>query len=275
MTTLAWHLMLRLTDRRVLAPSVVARRGLARVVHAVAGVHGLLAFRGSDTHLHVLLACDRAEAGRVSRNLGVRLHWELGLAAPFDDTLFQPVEDQQHLANAASYVLHQDVRHGFGSDPLHDASLLPDLLELRVLGPEAVRRFREHLPRLGRPALLALLGVPALEPGDDPAHLVDAAAAALALPGLANRRPTTVLARTALAHAAVEMGHGARVGEVLDVDRKTAWRLRSGAAPAALVRAVRLQVGLREALATARGAQVATPGSAVGSCAPESARNGA
>ncbi|MBN1335216.1 MAG: hypothetical protein JXB39_04590, partial [Deltaproteobacteria bacterium] len=165
MSTIAWHLMFRLVDQRVIAPSTAERRTLARTVYESCAAGGLLAFRGSDTHLHAVVLCDRVMAGAIARNLAIRLRWALDLDTRFDATRFQPVQDQRHLSNAVEYVLRQDVRHGFENDRLHDASLLPDLLGLRLLGPEVVRRFREHLPRLGRSSLLGFLGVPDLEPG--------------------------------------------------------------------------------------------------------------
>jgi hypothetical protein len=50
MPPIAFHVMLRTEERRVLAPSVGLRRALASAVHEIAGSAGLLAFRGSDTH---------------------------------------------------------------------------------------------------------------------------------------------------------------------------------------------------------------------------------
>lgn len=253
MFPLAWHLMLRLDDQRVIAPSTPARRTLARAVHAAGAPRGLLAFRGSDTHVHVLLMCSRAEAGRAAQALACRLRRALDSDICFDRARILPVNHQSHLGNAAEYILRQDQRHGFVTDPLHDASLLPDLLGLRVLGREAVVRFREHLPRLGRTALLDMLGVRSLEPGGDPSFLPDAAAAALGLASLADHRPDTVLARAALVHAADRMRHSEVADLLGGADRKTVRRLRARAVPSVLVQAVCLQAGLKEAIA-ARGA---------------------
>ena len=137
---IAHHVMLRTEERRVLAPSVMQRRALAAAVHEVAGA-GLLAFRGSDTHVHLLLLV------------------------------------------------------GFGSDPWHDASVLPDLLGLRVLGGDVRERVRERLPRVDRRRLLEILGVEALHAGADLAIGVEAAAAAVARADLSGKARCVVAAR--------------------------------------------------------------------------------
>ena len=50
---LAHHIMLRLVGSRVIAPSVAARRELARIVLEVGNRYRLLAVRGADTHIHL------------------------------------------------------------------------------------------------------------------------------------------------------------------------------------------------------------------------------
>ncbi len=249
MDALAWHLMLRLDDQRVIAPSVSARRALARTVHKIGASRNLVAFRGSDTHIHVLVLGGRADAGRTVQALACSLERALQPHATFDRARIQPVEHQSHLVNAAEYILRQDQHHGFDTDPVQDASILPDLLGLRMLGPKTVKRFREHLPRFARSTLLGLLGVRRLDPGTTAALLPDAAAAALGLADLSGNRPDTVLARAALVKVADRIG-GSDVADLLGgADRRTVGRLRARTVSPELVEAVRLQVGLREAIA--------------------------
>ena len=57
--------MLRLRDDRVIAPTTAARRTLAGVVLGLGREPGLLAFSGADTHVHLLVACDRADSARI------------------------------------------------------------------------------------------------------------------------------------------------------------------------------------------------------------------
>ncbi len=238
---IAHHVMLRTEERRVLAPSVAQRRALAAAVHGVAG-RTLLAFRGSDTHVHLLLLADRVSPGRTAQALAVALHARLGLRAPFEPARIKPVANQSHLESAFDYILRQDERHGFGSDPWHDASVLPDLLGLRALGGDVQERVQEHLPRVEHRRLIALLGVEALHAGRDAGLAQEAATAAAALTRLAGHAPRTVEARRAL--VAYLDGLGARQ----DLGRRAAWRLRKLPADPKLVRAIALQVGFREDL---------------------------
>jgi len=73
MPPLAHHLMLRLRDDRVIAPTTAARRTLAGVVLGLGREPGLLAFSGADTHVHLLVACDRAASGQLARRAEISL----------------------------------------------------------------------------------------------------------------------------------------------------------------------------------------------------------
>lgn len=232
--------MLRTEERRVLAPSVAQRRALATAVHAFAERAGLLAFRGSDTHIHLVLLADRALAGRTARALSYALHARLGLEAPFEPARIKPVDSQSHLENVFDYVLRQDARHGFDSDPWHDASVLPDLLGLRAMGGDVRRRMREYLPRVGRDRLLARLGVETLHPGTDTSIGVEAAAAAVARPDLSGKARDVCAARRALLALFDE------AGAPHPFERSVACRLRRIPAEPRLLRAISLQIGFRE-----------------------------
>ena len=242
---IAHHVMLRTEERRVLAPSVGQRRALAAAVHEIAG-RGLLAFRGSDTHVHLLLVVDRAPAGRTAQALSVALHARLDLGAPFEPSRIKPVENLSHLESAFDYILRQDERHGFGSDPWHDASVLPDLLGLRVLGGDVRERVREHLPRVDRRRLLEILGVEALHAGTDLAIGVEAAAAAVARADLAGKARCVVAARRALLALLDE------AEKPPPFDRSVACRARRIPPDPRLVRAIALQIGFREELRARR-----------------------
>ena len=155
---IAQHLMLRLADDRVLTPTTAASRAFARAVLDIGEAGGLLAFRAADTHAHVVLLGDRDAAGQIGRRLEVRLRWALDLPVPFSPLHIRSIASQAHLHNAFRYVLAQDLRHGTGHDPLHEASALPDLLGLRPRGTFLAAEVRAHLPRVQRADLLALLG---------------------------------------------------------------------------------------------------------------------
>lgn len=93
-------------------------------------------------------------------------------------SLIKPVADGWHAYKLFDYVLRQGVRHQLDSDPLLEATNLPDLLGLRPLGRRTAISVRRFLPRVDRQQLLSLLGVPTLEPADGPLEDVVAAACA-------------------------------------------------------------------------------------------------
>ncbi len=239
--TRPYHLRLHAPDSRPLAPTMAARRRLAATVLAVGDAWGLLAFRASGADLVLLAACGRAGAGRLAQATAVALRRTLALPRLGRATL-EPVSHD--LPERLRVVLTDPDRR----DPLHDASALPDLLGLRVLGAGARRRHAALAPGVERADLLALLGVPDLEPSADPAFLADGAAAAVGLPDLASNVPLAVAARAAVvAIAGPRLGLPAVAG-LLGVTRRAAHNFRARGADPTLVEAVRLQSGLRVAL---------------------------
>ncbi len=168
MNPIGHHVSLRLVDGRVIAPSVSARRALSASVLRVAGPVGLLAFRGSDTHLHLLLLYGLVGVVEVIRRVRIGLAQVLELGAPFGSPRIEVVRRQEHLENAFRYVLRQDKHHGFSSDPVHEASCAPDLLGLRLVDGHLRPRLAEHLPRQDERSILRCLDLPPLRAGHDP-----------------------------------------------------------------------------------------------------------
>ncbi|MFZ5478535.1 MAG: hypothetical protein ACOZNI_17325 [Myxococcota bacterium] len=242
MPPLAFHLVFRLQDDRVFAPSPAARRRLARVIARLAKAFPVLAWRVVDTHLHVLGLFSEAEVDELTRRLRIALA-RVHPGVPLLLSRRIAVANQWHLAEAFRYVLAQDEHHGVTSDPHQEGSCVLDLLGMRTLGIAVAGRVREHLPRVKREHLVAHLGVSALDEGLAPEHLAEATCAAFALPDLAGNVAEVVSARRAAAHAAREAG-APRIAEALGVTPRAVWRLLDGPAPAG-VRAVRLQMGLR------------------------------
>ncbi len=257
MSILAHHVMLRLDDGRVLAPSVEARRALAAVVMDRGATGGVLAFRGSDTHLHVLVGAGPEALGRWTHALACTLHWGLGLKVPFAPARVVPVRDQGHLEVVFRYILRQDAHPRFASDPCHDASALPDLLGLRARWPDLADRVRERLPRWDTPRLFPMLGVDALERTPEPGVWRDAAAAAAALPRLDVRGTWGRAARRALLEATKGTLDGAGLRALLRTSRSSLLRLRAEPVDPVLVRAVKLQARFRTTLAHRSAAQEA------------------
>ncbi|MFH1464886.1 MAG: hypothetical protein ABIO70_10925 [Pseudomonadota bacterium] len=242
---IAWHFNHSLLDRRVVARSVAERRKLARCVIRIGADHGLVAFRCSGTHLHYLLSCDREGAARFFQRVDESLRRSLGLLVGFSRAYGKPVNDQGYLKTAFGYVVGNTDKHELAYDPLHEASMLPDLLGLRLLGGYAPRLVRELLPHVNRRSLLGYFGLSALEPGDDLRGLGDATAAALGLADLRGSSDEAIRARRALLHLA---GGSLPVEELVTltgVSARTLRRLRAGEPEPDLQRAVGLQVALR------------------------------
>ncbi|MCK6502246.1 hypothetical protein L6R53_02390 [Myxococcota bacterium] len=248
MPALAHQVILRLRDDRVIAPSVAARRALARAVAKAGQPFSLLVFRAADTHLHIVALCPAREAAELGRRAEIALVRALALPVGFNAAHVRPVNDQAHLRSLFFYVLGQERHHGTDLDPFHDASNLPDLLGMRLLAHHSLKTVRAALPRLRRADLLQPLGIDELP--ELPASwdlLAEAAAAAGGLPDLLGRSAEVVAARRAAVHAAREVLSGAETGRLLGVSDRAVTRLRGEEADKGLVQAVRRQLGVRAA----------------------------
>lgn len=242
---IAWHFNHSLVDRRVIARSVAERRLLARSVIRIGADHGLAAFRCSGTHLHYLLFCDRERAGRFMQRVSESLR--RGLASPvgFAIGYGKAVDSQRYLRSAFGYVVGNTDKHEIAYDPLHEASMLPELLGLRLLGGDAPRLVREHLPSVTRRSLLGYFGLQELRVSDRLEHVAVASAAALALPALRGRGARLQRARVALVSHVGGRLSGAEIASLAGVSPRTLRRLRAVEPEPALLRAVGLQVALR------------------------------
>ena len=250
MNSLGWHVMLRLEDDRVLAPSVAARRAVARAVLRVGGSHRMFVFNAADTHLHVGLLSDRGSAGRFSQSVKLALASALELPVPFELPRMVPIRDRRHLENLLHYVSRNHDHHGVQHDPLRDASNLPDLLGLRVIGASTAHLVSEVLPsvraaHLERHLPVGRLGVPTTW---DP--LLDAAAASVGRAELRSNEPEVRDARGAAVRVALRLGASRKeVGEILGVSARSVRRYARADGRPDLERAIQGQLALREQLA--------------------------
>jgi hypothetical protein len=223
---LAFHLMMRLGDDRVVAPSAAGRRAIARAVLGRGPSFGLLAFRGTGNHVHAAVACSREEAGEFARRVEISLQRRLRFGVRFSRVHLRPIVSQGHLVNTFWYVLNQEQRHGTDVDPLFEASNLPDLLGWRLLAPWAPAIVREHLPRIRRASLIALLP----DPVEAERLPIDALTQAAAMVCCSVRpSPNRALDRRALV-AAIHLADpgipAARLGRALGIDGRTVRSLR-------------------------------------------------
>jgi len=253
---LGYHVTCRLVDSRVIAPEPEMRRVLSRIVLDQGRAYGLLSHNTVDTHLHMQPTCDRKAAGELTRRVEIQAKIKLGLDVGFGQPNYEPIRDQRHLRNTFDYVLGQSPHHGLDWDPFFEASNLPDLLGLRVIGAYTANNVRRMLPRIRRENLLACLQVPELEPADGPPTLlVEATLAAAGLGTLRGKNAETLEAKRALVQAAGPATPTAVLADLLELSPRGVNLLRQGLrqrpADERLVMAIRLQLGLRRLRAAA------------------------
>ncbi len=251
MEPIGWHIGMRFADDRVIARTVEERRLLARAVSRHGERAGLAAWRAVDTHMHAELFGRWNEVARFGRSVGSALHAGLGRGVPMRITFAKPIREQWHAQSTFRYVIAQEAHHGLRSDPLHEASNLPDLLGLRLVGGYTRTVLEQHLPRIQDEELFALLGRDALAGPVTLSLLPDAAAAAFALSNPCGRRPEAVAARRAAVHAAKDLVCVERLTEVIAVGPRTVARLHAQPRDPAAVTAVMRQWRLRSAAAAA------------------------
>ena len=249
---IGYHVMCRLTDDRVIAPTTRTRRVVAATVLEKCRGYRLLCFNAVDTHIHLNVGENRQVSGELARRIEIAVHYRLGLPVPFAPPKFKAIDSQRYLRTCFDYVLNQQPHHGLEWDPYREASNLPDLLGLRPLGLYTVQTIRQMLPRIGREHLLTHFGIEALAEADGPPEQIIAAAlSAAALPALAGRGPRV----RAVRRAVVEIGQAelslTRLARMLGVSRQTLHRDLRVPVDGQLVGAIRLQLGLRQAVAAA------------------------
>jgi hypothetical protein len=267
---IGYQVVVRLEGDVVMAPSVEERRMLARMLLRASESSPIVAFGAADTHAHVLVVGDRAEAGEAARR--VRIAWARSFPSRprIERTSYFEVRDQWHLASCFGYVTRQAQGHGVPTDPTFDASSLVDYAGLRASSEACTIRAREHVPRSSARDLARMLGVEALEEwlrrplaaapleGEALAILSESAAAAAGIGDLSGRGAEACAARLAAVHAVSRRVPRAELAAALMCDLRTVKRLGREEPSARLVAAVRGQASLRAILA-AQAAGVEPP----------------
>ena len=246
--SVGYQLTFRLRDSRVIAPTVTARRRIARSFLEIGDRYGLLAFRVAGDHAHAEVVCKREEAGRAAQAIGSSITQALGLPDGFNITHLAAIVDQSHLEEVFHYVLRQGQKHGLTDDLVHDGSALPDLLDYRVLGIGIEERVCAYLPRVSREAIRRHLGIEPAELVFAPRHLADAAAAAFGLANLNGQTEVPLLARAAAVKIATEHMKPDAVVALLRVSRSRMYAAREAVVPAGVILAIRRGMTLRASL---------------------------
>ena len=247
----AWQLVFHSPRRSPFPRDRYTVRRLVRVIVRVVG-GTLLAFHISDTHVHVLVLADRDRAGRLAQALGLALAAATAGALP--PAAITPIQDADHLRAAFEYVVCNDEKHGVVPDPWRENSNLPNLLGARRVAVTTVGAVRDHLPRVAGTHLRKLAGwidlpLVAATPEIVRAHLLDAAAAAVARPDLRSRHGDVRRVITAACQLAADVGLGAEeTAAILEIGPSTVFRKRVvEPANALCVAALRLQLQVRVA----------------------------
>jgi hypothetical protein len=241
------HVVLRAVDDRVLALDSEHRRAFAVTMRRIGREHGLFGFGLADTHGHAILVGD-TEPVRFVHDIRPALARVLGF--PLAPAAVRIIRDVWHAENLLAYVHRQDEHHEVHADPRREGTSLQDLCGLRPAGVWLAARVRKHLPRVTQEDLLRQWAIPTLDEALALEHLADAGAAAIGVARLTGREAEVVKARRACVHAAVDIPT-VRLAEALAIAPRTVRELRAEPADPLYVRAVRLQMGLRQVVKVA------------------------
>ncbi len=249
MTPLGHHITLRLRSDRVLTPTPVHRRIAARVILEQGREAKLINFSIPDTHAHINVACGGAASNELARRIELSLGRRLHLPVGFERARVKPIRDLWHQTNLFAYVFNQYRHHGLDWDPYFEATNLPDLLGLRLIGAYAIVNVQRALPRVRQKQLLEWFGCDTIPSADGPMErLLDAAVVAAALPSLSGSSRAVLAARRAAFEIADGQLRQNELTELLRISRASLHRLRQRPVDQRLVEAIRLQLGLRAAL---------------------------
>lgn len=243
--TVGFHIVMRLENDWPIARAMDTLRCAARLLVKHGDKCGLFAYRVADTHIHVLLLCDRRTAGSFAHAAESALRQTLHLPVPFEPARILPITSLRHLANALRYVLRQEQHHDTCFDPSHEGSSVQDLLGMRILpNDRSAQRVNKMLPRLTRAEVLSWIGAESLDSiAPDPRLAPDAALATVGLSSFVGRSFQHIVARRLLVH---QWQHLSALREVLpDWGARAVRHLRSSTVDPRLAKAMVMQLRYR------------------------------
>lgn len=240
---IGFQCIFRAENDQVLTPDPATRRALAALFIERGHQGAMFGFGIGDTHAHTIHDCAAAVATKFARY--TRTSMAQLLSVPMKPVKITPINDMFHAEELLRYVHRQDTHHGANLDPLREGTSLPDLMGLRPAGLWLAGRVRETCPRVERDDLLAQWGISEFSEVLDLPLLAVSGAAAIGTADLLGNLPAQHLARCACVHAAA--GTPAYlIAQSLGITERGVRRLMKSAPDAAMVRAVRLQMGLRQ-----------------------------
>lgn len=247
------HLRLRPVNSVPLLRTPETRRTVARVLLERGRDFELTSFSAAESHLHAHNGGDRAATMELGRRVEIALTRRLPDVTGFYPAYVEPVRDESHLYNTCRYILRQDERHNLRVDPLREASNLPDLLGMRLLGGYTAATVQRWLPSLGGHELLKIFGLARLEPvRPDLQRTVEAGVLAAGLASLQGRSREHQELKRALIALLGDYGTS-KVAAALSLHPSNVRRLRRLREPIDknLLRAIRRQDALLDAKAEA------------------------
>lgn len=244
--TIGYHVTMRLADDGGIARTPDALRLASRLVLRFGEHRGLAAHRIADNHGHSLLLGSRETAGMFARVVEGAWRKRLRIGVPFQPCRIRPIVDERHFVRSMPYVFRQEDHHGTAFDELQDGSSLLELLGMRLGAHWLAPRVRAAMPRLNRTTLLEWLGAPGLD--DEPMevrHLPDATAAAWGVGDLHGNDVRSIRARRVAVHTLDRIAPNEGVDSTLGISPRSAMRYRREEISPAELRAVELQLKLR------------------------------
>jgi hypothetical protein len=210
-----------------------------------------------DDHIHVILLCDRKEAGRMAQRILLALRPLT--AVSLDPARIRPVETRAHLQWLVRYILNQPRHHQLEVHPaLFEGSCFLDLIGARVLEGLTLR-IRQALPRFhlddsydavrARPVELSLVTGEKLRRAGA-ARLAAAGAAALGVEReLTGTTRPVVSARVAVSRIARSVGIPiSEIAYALGITPQAARRLARRVIDDRFLKSVALRIALEDSI---------------------------
>ena len=217
--------------------------------------YGLLAFSFPDTHAHVLPRCDARAANRLNQRIESSLKQRLNLPVSFVSYPPEPIRTQSQLYNTVRYILTQHKRHDVRLAQFIEATNIPDLVGMRLVGAYTRANLVQAIPRLRRDKILRWTGLTDLRELDGPVSALGAATrSATAISSLTGKSPSVLKAKRAMLEIIGSRFRGVDVAALLGISRRSVFALKHRPLNTALVEAIRLQLGYRQT-----GAESALP----------------